>query len=342
MSAPVTTGRAGDRTPRAAAGPAVRLRPVLLGAVLLAVAAFASLFVGVADVTPADLLRGDTATLEVFFVSSVPRLIAILLAGAALSVSGLIMQHLTRNRFVAPDTAGTVEWALLGILVATLFLGGQSVLGKMLVAVAFSLVGTFLFLRLLRRVRFTDMIVVPLVGLMFGGVVMAVTTFFAYRLELMQALNTWTSGDFSGILRGRYEIIWVVVAVMAVAYLYADRFTVAGLGEGFAKNLGVPYQLVINIGMVVVAVTTAVVTVVVGAIPFLGLVVPNLVTMALGDNLRRVLPITALAGAGFVLACDVVGRVIRYPYEIPVGTVASVVGAVVFIALILRTRRGAR
>ncbi len=164
MSAPVTTGRAGDRTPRAAAGPAVRLRPVLLGAVLLAVAAFASLFVGVADVTPADLLRGDTATLEVFFVSRVPRLIAILLAGAALSVSGLIMQHLTRNRFVAPDTAGTVEWALLGILVATLFLGGQSVLGKMLVAVAFSLVGTFLFLRLLRRVRFTDMIVVPLVG----------------------------------------------------------------------------------------------------------------------------------------------------------------------------------
>ncbi|WP_083954813.1 ABC transporter permease [Rhodococcus sp. YL-1] len=299
----------------------------------------ASLFVGVSDLTPLDLLRGEGDKIQVFVISRLPRLAAILLAGAALSVAGLIMQHLTRNRFVSPSTAGTTEWAMLGILVATLFFGGTSVMGKMVTAIVFALFGTFLFLRLLRRVQFTDMIVVPLVGLMFGGVVMAVTTFFAYRLELMQALNTWTTGDFSGILRGRYEIIWLVVVVMIVAYLYADRFTVAGMGEDFAKNLGVSYNTVVNIGMIIVAITTAVVTVVVGAIPFLGLIIPNLVTMVLGDNLRRVLPFTALAGAGFVLVCDVLGRVIRHPYEIPVGTVASVIGAVVFIALILRARR---
>ncbi|CAM3178403.1 iron chelate uptake ABC transporter family permease subunit [Prescottella defluvii] len=311
----------------------------MAGLALLLVLAFGSLFVGVADISPLDLFRGDGEKIEVFLVSRVPRLIAILLAGAAMSVVGLIMQNLTRNRFVEPTTAGTVEWALLGVLVSTVVIGGQSVLGKMLIAIVFALVGTFLFMQLLKRVVFTDMIVIPLVGLMFGGVVMAVTTFFAYRLEMTQALNTWTTGDFSGILRGRYEVIWLVLAVIVVAYLYADRFTVAGMGEAFAKNLGLSYNAVVNVGMVIVAVTTAVVTVVVGAIPFLGLIVPNLVTMVFGDNLRRVLPVTAIAGALFVLVCDVVGRVIRYPYEIPVGTVASVVGAVVFIVLILRARR---
>ena len=332
-------GRARSDTPSVAARPTVRRRHLVGALLLLVVLAFGSLFVGVADVGPLDLFRGDTDKLEVFFVSRVPRLIAILLAGAAMSVVGLIMQNLTRNRFVEPTTAGTVEWALLGVLVSTVVLDGQSVFGRMLIAIVFSLVGTFLFLQLLKRIVFTDMIVVPLVGLMFGGVVMAVTTFFAYRLELTQSLNTWTTGDFSGILRGRYELIWLVAAVIVVAYLYADRFTVAGMGEAFAKNLGLSYNTVVNVGMVIVAVTTAVVTVVVGAIPFLGLIVPNLVTMLCGDNLRRVLPVTAIAGALFVLVCDVIGRVIRYPYEIPVGTVASVIGAVVFIVLILRARR---
>lgn len=337
MSTTTTSNRAGGNN--IAAGSGVRAWHLVLGVVLLAALSFGSLFVGVSDITPMDLIRGDSDKVEVFLISRLPRLAAILLAGAALSVAGLIMQHLTRNRFVSPSTAGTTEWAMLGILVATIFFGGTSVMGKMLTAIVFALFGTFLFLRLLRRVQFTDMIVVPLVGLMFGGVVMAVTTFFAYRLELLQTLNTWTTGDFSGILRGRYEIIWLVVVVMVIAYFYADRFTVAGMGEGFAKNLGVSYNTVVNIGMGIVAVTTAVVTVVVGAIPFLGLIIPNLVTMALGDNLRRILPVTALAGAGFVLVCDVIGRVIRYPYEIPVGTVASVIGAVVFIVLILRSRR---
>ncbi|MGB7448795.1 MAG: iron chelate uptake ABC transporter family permease subunit, partial [Ornithinimicrobium sp.] len=102
------------------------------------------------------------------------------------------------------------------------------------------------------------------------------------------------------------------------------------------------YRLVLNVGLVVVSMIAAVVVVTVGVIPFLGLVVPNVVRLALGDNVRRVLPITALTGAGFVLVCDVIGRVVRFPYEIPVATVAGVVGAGLFIWLILRQTRGRR
>jgi iron complex transport system permease protein len=248
------------------------------------------------------------------------------------------MMHLTRNRFVSPSTAGTTEWAGLGIVVATLWFGSTSVLGKMTIAIVFALVGTWVFLRLLRRLVFSDMIVVPLVGIMLGGVVIAAAMFLAYRFDLMQSMDAWTNGDFSGIVAGRYEMLWAVAAATVVAYLYADRFSVAGMGEAFAINLGVAHGRVVRIGLVLVSVVTAIVVVTVGAIPFLGLVVPNMVTLALGDNLRRVLPVTALAGAAFVLVCDVLGRVVRHPYEIPVGSVVGVVGGGLFIALLLRSR----
>lgn len=337
-----TVIRAED-SPTAAAGEppvrgGVRFRHLIAGGVLLLLTAFGSLFVGVADVTPWGLLHADPAEVRVFLASRVPRLLAILLAGTAISVAGLVMMNITRNRFVSPSTAGTAESASLGVLVATIFAGAEAVIVKMGVAVLFALAGTFCFLWLLRRMTFSDMLLVPLVGIMFGGVVNAVTTFFAYRADLLQTLATWTSGDFSGVLRGRYELLWLAGAVTVVGYLYADRFTVAGMGRGFAVNLGVAYDRVITTGLILVAVITAVVVVTVGDSPFLGLIVPNLVTLALGDNLRRVLPVTALAGAFFVLICDVIGRIIRFPYEIPVSTVVGVVGAGVFLALVFRNR----
>jgi iron complex transport system permease protein len=316
----------------------VRRRHLVAALLAVAAGAFASLFIGVSDLTPLDLLHPDEAQARVFLVSRVPRLAAVLLAGSAMAVAGLVMMHLTRNRFVSPSTAGTTEWAGLGIVVATLCWGGSSVLGKMSVAIGFALVGTWVFLRLLRRLVFSDMIVVPLVGIMLGGVVSAAATFLAYRFDLLQSMDAWTNGDFSGVLAGRYELLYAVAAATAAAYLFADRFSVAGMGEAFAVNLGIAYDRVVRIGLVLVSMVTAIVVVTVGAIPFLGLVVPNLVTMAMGDNLRRVLPVTALAGAAFVLVCDVAGRVIRYPYEVPVGSVVGVVGGVLFIGLLLRAR----
>jgi iron complex transport system permease protein len=316
----------------------VRRRHLGAALLLLAAGAVASLFIGVSDLTPLDLLHPDEAQARVFLVSRVPRLAAVLLAGSAMAVAGLVMMHLTRNRFVSPSTAGTTEWAGLGIVVATLCWSGTSVVGKMSVAIGFALVGTWVFLRLLRRLVFSDMIVVPLVGIMLGGVVSAAATFLAYRFDLLQSMDAWTNGDFSGVLAGRYELLYAVAAATAVAYLFADRFSVAGMGEAFAVNLGIAYDRVVRIGLVLVSVVTAIVVVTVGAIPFLSLVVPNLVTLAMGDNLRRVLPVTALAGAAFVLVCDVAGRVVRYPYEIPVGSVVGVVGGVLFIGLLLRAR----
>ncbi len=306
-------------------------------AVLAAVSA-GSLFVGVSDIGVADVLRGDPSRMLPFVESRVPRLAAILLSGSAMGVAGLIMQSLTRNRFVAPTTAGTVDAAALGLLVASVWFAGAPVFAKMSIAVAFALAGTALFLALLQRLRYADIIIVPLIGIMLGGVIQAAATFLALRFDLLQSLSAWTNGDFSGILRGRYELLYLVGALTVVAYLFANRFTLAGMGRDVAVNLGVNYELVLYGGMALAASVTAVVVVVVGEIPFLGLVVPNLVTMVMGDNLRRVLPATAIGGASLVLACDILSRTIRYPYEVPVGTIVGVGGGLIFLLFVLRSR----
>ena len=279
--------------------------------------------------------------MQVLLISRLPRTLAIILSGSAMAVAGLVMQMIVRNRFVEPSTAGTTESASFGFLLATLLVPGWPLMGKMLIAAAFALAGTALFLRILRAVPLREVMLVPLVGIMLGGIIGAVTSFIAYRYELLPSLLAWNMGDFSGVLRGRYELLWVGLGCAVLAYVAADRFTVAGMGRDFTTNLGLNYQRVMVLGLVIVSLVSAAVLVTAGSIPFLGLIVPNLVSLMVGDNMRRTVPWVAVSGAAFVLACDILGRVIRYPYEIPISVVVGVIGSAVFLYLLLRTRRHA-
>ncbi|WP_346266153.1 ABC transporter permease, partial [Georgenia thermotolerans] len=323
-----------------------RRRRLAVAAALLGVALLAgvSLFVGVSQLSVGDVLSGrlTEAQAQTLLASRVPRTVAILLAGSAMAIAGLVMQLLVRNKFVEPSTAGTTESAGLGLITVTLLAPGLPLAGKMGMAAVFALAGTVLFLRVLRAIPLRSAVVVPLVGMMLSGIVGAASTFIAYRFYMLHTLSSWMTGDFSGVVRGRYELLWVVAACTVVAYLAANRFTVAGLGEEFTTNLGLNYRRVLALGLSIVAVTSAVVVVVVGGLPFLGLVVPNVVSLAMGDYLRRSLPWVAILGAAFVLVCDIVGRLVIYPAEIPIGVVVGVVGAAVFLFLLLRRPAGAR
>lgn len=302
-----------------------------------------SLFVGVSDVSIASLLSSAPADrpMQILLISRIPRTLAIILSGAAMAIAGLVMQMVVRNRFVEPSTAGTTEAASLGFLVVTLLAPGWPLMAKMVVSALFALAGAALFLRILRAVPLRDVLLVPLIGIMLGGIIGAVTSFIAYRYNLLPSLLAWTMGDFSGILRGRYELLWIGLLCCGIAYWAADRFTVAGMGKDFTTNLGLDYGKVMVLGLVVVSVVSAVVLVSVGSIPFLGLIVPNLVSLTVGDNMRRTVPWVALGGAGFVLACDILGRMIRAPYEVPISVVVGVIGSAVFLYLLLRTPRHA-
>ncbi|KQY42695.1 ABC transporter permease [Rhizobium sp. Root483D2] len=299
----------------------------------------ASVLIGVSDISLSGLLSGENATARLVLVEvRIPRTLALIFAGAGMAVCGTIMQMLARNRFVEPSTAGTVESAGLGILFVLLLAPELPVSVKMLVATLFALAGTSLFLLILSRIPLRTPLMVPLVGIMLGGIINAITTFFAYRYDMMQSLGAWTTGDFSAVLRGRYELLWLTLGLTALAYAAADRFTVIGMGEAFATNLGVNYGRVVAFGLVIVSMVTAAVVVTVGMVPFLGLIVPNVVAMVMGDRLRRSLPWVAICGAGLVLTCDMVGRLVIAPFEIPVGNVLGVLGSAFFLYLVLRRR----
>ena len=317
------------------------LPPLALAAALVAALAVASLFVGVSPLRIQSLLAaGGDRELEVLLVSRIPRTLAAMLAGASMAIAGLVMQMVVRNRYVEPTTVGTADSAALGFLAATILVPGWPMMGKMLVSAGFALAGTALFVRILRAVPLRDVFLPPLVGVMLGGVIGAVTTFFAYRHELMGTMLAWRVGDFSGVLSGRYELLWLGLVGLVLAWLAADRFTVAGMGRDFTTNLGLDYRRVVMVGLVIVSVISAVVLVTVGIIPFLGLVVPNVVSLLVGGNMRRAVPWVAIGGAAFVLACDIFGRLVRAPYEIPISVVVGVVGSGVFLFLLLRKRDG--
>lgn len=313
-----------------------------LGALALLLAlSLGSLMVGAGDMHWSVLWsrHDDDLATQVLVYSRVPRTLALLLAGASMAVCGLLMQMLARNHFVEPSTVGTVESASLGMLASFLLVPHWPVMAKMGISAVAALLGTALFLGVLSRIRLRSSWMVPLVGLVLAGVLEAAGNFVALQFDMMQALKSWSNGDFSLVVQGRYELLWLSLAMTALACLAADRFTVAGLGESFATNLGLNYRRLVWQGLVVVAVATSAVVVTAGSLPFVGLIVPNVVRLILGDNVRRSVLWVALAGAGLTLLCDLLGRLLIAPYEIPVGTVLGVLGSALFVTLILRRRK---
>ena len=296
---------------------------------MLALLVGASCLVGVINI-----FTGDLEAQMVLAVSRLPRTFAALLAGAGLALAGVVVQMSVQNRLVEPGLVGTPESAMLGLLAVTLIAPGAALMVKMSVAAGTALIGMLGFLWLARHVPRRDPVLLPLVGLIYGGIIGAVVLWIAWNADLVQYIGVWQSGEFSGVLRGRYELLWVVAGMAGLLWLAADRITLLGLGEDAARSIGLNYRQTLLVGLVLVAVIVSVVVVSVGSIPFVGLVVPNVVSRWRGDNLRRNLPLVAWLGGCMVLACDIIGRLIRYPYEIPAGTVFAVLGAALFLWLL--------
>ncbi|MGL6168777.1 MAG: ABC transporter permease, partial [Fusobacteriaceae bacterium] len=295
-----------------------------------------SIFLGVASVNLSDIFIDGSNSNNIIFLSRVPRTISIIAAGFGMSICGLIMQQLTMNKFVSPTTAGTADSSKLGILVALLFFPKSTMMFKMLIATLFSIAGTFLFLGIVRKIKVKDNALVPLIGMMISGVLSSLTMFFAYKGDYIQSVNSWMFGDFSGVLKGNYELLYVTVPLILIAFFYSKRFTISGMGEEFSVNLGINYKSVVNIGLVLVSLISSLVMITVGGIPFLGLIIPNIVSMFFGDNLSKNLYLTGALGSSFLLLCDVLGRLVIYPHEIPIGMITGVIGSGIFLIMIIR------
>lgn len=271
--------------------------------------------------------------------SRFPRLATLILTGVGLSVCGVILQHIVRNKFVEPATSGGLDAAKLGILVALTMIPTSSNLIRMLFALLFCFASSLIFVGMVSRIRLKSTVLIPVIGLMYGGVLSAIAEYYAYHNNILQSMQGWMLGDFSKIVQGNYEIIYLILPIVILTYLYAQRFTMLSMGEGIAKSLGLNYTATVVLGLVLVAVTVASTVITVGAIPFVGLVIPNLVAMYYGDNLGRTLPLVALGGASLLLICDIIGRLLIHPFEVPIGLTAGSIGGVLFFILILWRNR---
>ncbi|ASM38786.1 MAG: iron chelate uptake ABC transporter family permease subunit [Campylobacter sputorum] len=316
------------------------MRSTIVLLFLLIILSFFSIFIGVLDVDMKGILNGEH--LEVLFVSRLPRLLAIILSGIALSVAGLIMQQLCQNNFVSPTTGGTIASAQFGILLALIFIPSSTIFQRAIFAFATAMIGTWIYVAFIQAIKFKDAVMVALVGIMFGYVIGGITNYFAFRYDMVQALSTWITGSFSLIIKGRYEILYLALPLVVLAFIFANYFNIVGMGKDFSKNLGVNYNVVLFLGLSLSAMLTASVVVVVGSISYIGLIVPNLIRMFKGDKLQGTIVDIALFGAVFVLICDILGRVIMSPYELPIELISGILGSIIFIVLIIIKLNGGK
>ncbi|EGG1780453.1 ABC transporter permease [Campylobacter coli] len=306
--------------------------------ILLVVFGIISLFIGVIRINLDDIFSLSTTQLEIILLTRIPRLIAILLTGMSLSICGLIMQQLTQNKFVSPTTAGTMDCAKFGILISLIFFTGASFFTQTIIASVFALLGSFIFIQILRKIKLKDVIFVPLIGLMFGGIINAITTFFAYALNYIQNIQGWLQGSMANVMQGNYELLYISLPLFILAYFLAHKITIAGMGEDLALNLGVSYNTILFLGLIIVSIITSVVIVSIGVIPFLGLIILNLVAIYRGDNLKKNLIYIALCGALFLLICDIISRLVIFPFEMPLSITTGVLGSLIFIFLLLKRK----
>lgn len=302
---------------------------------LLSVLSAASIFIGVIDIDFYSLFNSESKMeLKILILARIPRLLAVLCTGVGMSVAGLIMQQLCMNKFVSPTTGATIQSAQFGIALAMMFFPTMGLWVRTLFAFVLAITGTLLFVLFVQRIKVKDTVLVPLVGIMFGNIIGGVTNFIAFQGEITQQLSTYFSGSFALIIKGNYELVYLVVPLVIIAFVYANHFNIVGMGQDFSKNLGVNYNVILILGLSISAVITASVIVIVGQISYIGLIVPNLVALFKGDKIRGTLVDTALFGALFVLVCDIVARVVIMPYEIPIELVVGIIGSIIFIVML--------
>nr|WP_260697860.1 iron chelate uptake ABC transporter family permease subunit [Enterococcus mundtii] len=307
--------------------------------VLLVILSICSLFIGVSRVEFMEIFRFEGQSMQLLLATRFPRTICLVLVGATSSICGLIMQHLTQNKFVSPTTAGTMDSARLGILVVMLFLPNASLWIRSATAFLFAFAGTLLFLSFARFFPQKNQLMLPLIGVMLGNIIGSAATFFAYQFQLVQNMSSWLQGNFATVMRGNYELLYVTIPLLLILSFFAYQFTIVGLGESFAVNLGMNYRNMQLLGIGLVSLASAITLIMVGTIPFLGVIIPNITAKLYGDQVHKTLGITAIFGSIFLLICDMIARLVIFPYEIPVSVIVGIIGGLIFLYLLVRGRK---
>lgn len=315
----------------------IRFRRIIL-IIIFIILIILSTLIGVLDINLKDLILLNKESWNYYLYFRVPRTLSIVLSASGIAVSGLIMQQITKNKFISPTTGGTISASKLGMLIGLLFLGNQSLVTRLSFSFIFALGFSILFIFILNRIKFNNIIYVPLIGMMYGSIISSFTNFIASSNNLLQTVQSWDVGSFSLLVKGRYELLFIIIIPVVLSIIFSTRFSIVGFGEDFSKNLGINYRLTVFIGLLLVSLVSSITYIMVGPLPFLGLIIPNIVRMYYGDNIKRSIIDIMLISSIFILICDILSRLIRYPYELPISFISGFIGGIIFLIILFKNK----
>jgi iron complex transport system permease protein len=299
-----------------------------------------------------DLLSGEGLSPRdrvILLDIRLPRLAMGLLIGAALAMSGALMQGLFRNPLADPGIVGVGAGAGLGAVLA-IVLGGMlpaglaALVGAHLVPVAAFLGGwasTLLLYRVATRGGQTSVATMLLAGIALGALAGALTGILVYLADDRQLrdLTFWNMGSLAGASWAKLAAsLPLILPVLLLSPLLARGLNALALGEAQAAHLGIRVERVKRLAILGVAAATGAAVAVAGGIGFIGIVVPHLLRLATGPDHRYLLPNAALLGASLLVGADMIARVIVSPAELPIGIITATIGAPVFLWILLKRR----
>ena len=275
-----------------------------------------------------------------------PRVLNVALVGAALSLCGAAMQGLLRNPLADGSTLGVSSGASLGAVLALalgIVIPGTTYGGTMIMAMLFAFLSLVAILGLAytldRSLTTNSIILIGVIFSMFASSVINLVISFAE--DHIKSITFWTMGSLSGTNFGHTRILAIAVLLCGGVILrYARELNAFAIGEDNARHIGVNVKRVKLIILITVSVLIGVCVSISGTISFVGLVMPHMARMITGPNHKRLLPSAMFSGAIFLLLADLVARTILSPIELSIGVVTSLVGAVAFVTIFYRTRKG--
>ncbi len=312
---------------------------------ILLLTATISLYLGSAEMSFAEFF-GGLLRKEGFFTESIiiyslrlPRILGAIVAGAGLSLSGLLLQSVTNNDLASPNIIGVNSGAGIGVIL-TLALFPSAVYAVPAVAFAGAFLTTLLIVGISAKTGMKKSSVV-LVGVAVTAILNSVISFLSYRdTDLLSSYNYFSVGGLSGVKAEELTVPFVIVVISIIVCLFIGRETdILMLGDSIALSLGVDVKKLRMLCLIISSACAGAAVSFAGLLGFVGLVVPHIARRLAGGKMKDLIPVSVLSGAILMLLADLAGRTAVKPSEIPVGIVMSFIGAPFFFYLMIRRER---
>ncbi|MBF7151993.1 FecCD family ABC transporter permease [Bacillus albus] len=280
---------------------------------------------------------------NIIITSRLPRVVAALLVGAFLAISGALMQGMTRNYLASPSIMGVTDGAAFVITLCMIFLPGMSSIGMVVCSMIGSALGAgivFGFGSLLQNGL--SPVRLAIIGTVIGTFLSSVSAAMASYFQISQNVSFWFNAKLDQVDPNIIKItIPFGIIGIVLALLISKSITILSLGEEVSINLGQRTKLIKAMSILSVIFLTGTAVALVGKVGFVGLIIPHITRFIIGVDYKWILPCAGVIGGVFLALCDVLSRFVNYPFETPIGVVTSLIGIPFFLYLI-RTRGGER